>query len=412
MPNSQEKIRVLIVDDIAETRENIRRLLQFDNSIEVAGTARNGKEAIEYAQQDKPDVIIMDINMPDMDGITATEAIRRKVPFVQVIILSVQSDPSYMRRAMLAGARDFLAKPPSIDELTAAIHRAGAMAVDEKAKKAQAFPAGSPGNTFTTPQTPSLGKIIVVFSPKGGTGVTTICTNLALALLNEQKRVLLVDGNLQFGDVAVFFNEPIKNSILDLMPRVDELEPEIIQEVVIQHAVSGLKILPAPPRPDMLTDNISEPFSKLLQFLRTIYSYIVVDTTSYLTDIVQVSLDQADIIVLVTTQDIPSLKRASSFLNLADASGIKRDHIFFVMNRFDKRIAITPERVSQNLRQEVMISIPLEERVVTASINKGIPLLIENKTHPISKSIFMMTDMLREKLIKMDAPVSMSSAKK
>jgi hypothetical protein len=59
-----------------------------------------------------------------------------------------------------------------------------------------------------------------------------------------------------------------------------------------------------------------------------------------------------------------------------------------------------------------MISIPLEERVVTASINKGIPLLIENKTHPISKSIFMMTDMLREKLIKMDAPVSMSSAKK
>ena len=89
--------------------------------IEVVGKARTGLEAIEVAQKLKPDVIVMDINMPDMDGITATEQIRRKNPFIQIVILSVQNDANYMRKAMLAGARDFLTKPPMIDELTIAI---------------------------------------------------------------------------------------------------------------------------------------------------------------------------------------------------------------------------------------------------------------------------------------------------
>ncbi|HTX80163.1 MAG TPA: response regulator, partial [Longilinea sp.] len=110
-----DKIRVLIVDDIAETRENLKRMLQFDQNIEVVAVARTGKEAIELTQQIKPEVVLMDINMPDMDGISATEAIRKRTPATQVVILSVQSDSNYMRRAMLAGARDFLAKPPMID---------------------------------------------------------------------------------------------------------------------------------------------------------------------------------------------------------------------------------------------------------------------------------------------------------
>src|SRR5512133_2102776 len=128
----QGKIQVAVVDDTDDSREMILRMLQFDPNIEVIGTARTGLEAISLAQKLKPDVVVMDINMPDMDGITATENIRKKVPFVQVVILSVQSDPNYMRRAMLAGARDFLTKPPAVDELTAAIRRAGKMAFDER----------------------------------------------------------------------------------------------------------------------------------------------------------------------------------------------------------------------------------------------------------------------------------------
>src|SRR5512143_2919099 len=140
-----EKIRVVIVDDIAETRENIRKLLQFEPDVEVVGVARTGREAIDISKDVKPDVMLMDINMPDMDGITATEIIRKNNPFTQIVILSIQNDPNYMRRAMLAGARDFLTKPPTIDELTSAIRRAGANAQEERAKVPAAYPAQAAG---------------------------------------------------------------------------------------------------------------------------------------------------------------------------------------------------------------------------------------------------------------------------
>lgn len=129
-----EKIRVLIVDDVAETRENVRKLLQFESDVDVVGAARSGKEGIQLAGELDPDVILMDINMPDVDGITATEQIRQRMPHIQVVILSVQGDQNYMRRAMLAGARDFLTKPPMGDELISAVRRAGEMARIERMK--------------------------------------------------------------------------------------------------------------------------------------------------------------------------------------------------------------------------------------------------------------------------------------
>jgi pilus assembly protein CpaE len=402
---SQERIRVLIVDDIAETRENIRRLLQFDNLIDVIGAARSGHEAIEMAQQNKPDVIVMDINMPDMDGIAATEIIRKKVPFTQVIILSVQNDQSYMRKAMLVGARDFLSKPPTIDELTGAIRRAGTMAHDERNKLAGAFPGVVGSQTTATPAVAQqMGKVIVAYSPKGGTGVTTIATNLAISLQNEENRVMLIDASLQFGDVTVFLNEQAKNTILDLTHRVDELDAEFIEEIVLKHSATGLRVLAAPQKPEQADQVTGEQFTKLLNYLRHFYTYIVIDTACYLTDTVQAALDVADIIVLVTTQDIPAIKNANSFLNLADTSGIKRDRIMFVMNRYDKRIAISPERIGESLRQEIVITIPFEERIVPSSINKGVPFVLEFKTEPVSKSIFRLGELVRDRIAKFMEP--------
>src|SRR5690349_22900118 len=172
---SGDKIKVIIVDDVSETRENVRKLLQFESDVDVVGLARTGKEAIQLSQELNPDVVLMDINMPDMDGISATEAIRAKQPAVQVVILSVQSDQNYMRRAMLAGARDFLTKPPMGDELISAIRRAGAMAQTERSKNVQVQVAPTSGNLgaaigYGAPR----GKIVTIYSPKGGTGTTTL----------------------------------------------------------------------------------------------------------------------------------------------------------------------------------------------------------------------------------------------
>lgn len=397
-----DKISVIIVDDIAETRENIKKLLQFESDIEVVGVARTGREGIDLAEEISPDVILMDINMPDMDGITATETIRKDVPFVQVVILSVQGDPNYMRRAMLAGARDFLTKPPMVDELIAAIRRAGKMAQDEKERMGSRYKSGdsASGLSGTRVSTAPKGEVVLIYSPKGGAGCTTIATNLAVALHNEETPVVIVDGNLQFGDVAVMLNERSRNSIIDLAPRSDELDPDIVENVLITHGDSGVKILTAPSRPEYAESVTGEQFSQIINYLRKLYSYVIVDTSSSLTDVVLSAIDTSTLIILIVTQDIPSINNSRLFLDLADVLGVNRKNLVFVMNRYDKRIAITPDKVGENLHQEIISVIPSDERTVVPSVNRGIPFVLNSKgrSNPITRSIFELAEVVRQKL--------------
>ncbi|HEY4718302.1 MAG TPA: response regulator [Anaerolineales bacterium] len=385
----EEKIRVLIVDDVAETRENIRKLLQFDANVEVVGASRNGAEGVEMAIEAQPDVVLMDINMPDMDGISATEAIRKKVPFTQIVILSVQGDSNYMRRAMLAGARDFLTKPIDIDELTAAIHRAGKVARTEKEKMAN---VGFPGKTGDGRTSGTLipgdqGHVITIFSPKGGTGATSIAANLAVVMRQQDTGVVAVDANLQFGDLSFFFNEQGRNNVTDLAPHAEELDREVVSEVLIRHEASGVHILAAPMRPEEADSVSGTQLGAVVRFLNRMYPYVIVDTSSLLTDLTLAVLDATDVLVLVITQDIPSIKNARLFLDLANELGISRDKIVLVLNRFDKRRNITPERIRDNFKKDVDVVIPVDERLVVPAMDRGEPFVLKGGNNPTVKAI-------------------------
>lgn len=384
---SADKIRVIIVDDIAETRENVRKLLTFEPDIDVVGVARTGREAIDLVKEIRPHVILMDINMPDMDGIEATEKIKPILPGAQIVILSVQSDPNYMRRAMQKGACDFLTKPPTADELISAVRRAGKMAME----------------VVVPPPTAAVGRekrgnIVTVYSPKGGTGCTILSTNLALALHNEDTPVVLVDGNLQFGDVAISINEKGKFSVADLASRVDDLDQEIVESVLMEHKSSGLKILAAPTRPEY-ADNINgTQFGKVLNYLSSQYSYVIVDTASSLTDVTLAVIDHSDLIVLIATQDIPAIKNAHLFLEVVDALGISRKKILFIMNRVDKRIAIDPLKIAESMKQELVEAIPLDERTVVPSLLKGVPFMMGDKSRPVCRSVLTLAEAVRKRL--------------
>lgn len=119
-------IRVLVVDDAADTRMHIRKLLSSETDIKVVGEASDGVEAVEKFSSLKPDVTIICINASATGGIPATEAIHRKHPLAKVIMISVQNSTSYIRRAMLAGACDYLSNPPRAEELKSAIRLAAA----------------------------------------------------------------------------------------------------------------------------------------------------------------------------------------------------------------------------------------------------------------------------------------------
>ncbi|MGD8458565.1 MAG: response regulator [Anaerolineales bacterium] len=403
---TEEKITVIIVDDIAETRENIRKLLQFDPSVEVIGVARTGAEGIQVATESKPDVVLMDINMPDMDGIAATEKIRTKLPATQIVILSVQSDSNYMRRAMLAGARDFLTKPPDVDELTSAIQRAGAVARQEKMKEATtraAIQAAGPSGTGKL-IIPGLhnGKIITVYGPKGGTGATTITANLAVALQSDENPVVVVDGRLQFGDLSFFFNEQTKTNLIDLTSRSDELDPEVVQEVLIKHETTGISILAAPQRPEQAEEVRASNFVEVLRYLRGMFEYIIIDTGSGLDDVTLAAIDTSDLVIVITTQDIPSIKNIRLFFDLTDALGYPREQAILVMNRFDKRRNVTPDRVSEIAKSPVVATLPLEEKFVIPAMDRGVPFLIQNQSHPVSRGIYDLAKGIKERIVELE----------
>jgi len=401
-----EKITVIIVDDIAETRETIRKLLQFDPNVEVVGVAGTGEEGIQVAIETQPDVVLMDINMPDMDGITATEKIRTRLPSTQIVILSVQNDSNYLRRAMLAGARDFLTKPPDGNELTNAIRRAGEMAHQEKVKEATTLAAvraaGVPGSGQLIFPSALTGKIITIYSPKGGTGSTTITANLAVALHSEESPVVVVDGRLQFGDLSFFFNEQTKTSIADLAPRSDELDPEFVEEVLLKHEDTGVSILAAPTQPEEAESISGEQVVKILRYLKTMFAYILVDTPSGLDEITQIAIDVSDLVALVTTQDIPSIKNVRLFMDLIEKLGYPKNQIFLVMNRFDKRRSVTPERIAEIVKSEVVAVVPLQERLVIPAMDRGIPFLIQNKNHPVSSGIYDLAEAVRQRITELE----------
>ena len=188
MASGSEKIRVLIVDDIPETRENVRKLLAFEADVEVVGIAGTGREAVQLARDLQPNIVMMDINMPDMDGITAVEMITRDVPIAQVIMMSVQSEADYLRRSMLAGARDFLTKPFTSEDLVSTIRRVHRMGQTRAATLAaaaapqQSQPQSGKGGPSAVARPGKNGSVIVVFGPKGGIGTTMLAVNLAVGL--------------------------------------------------------------------------------------------------------------------------------------------------------------------------------------------------------------------------------------
>ncbi len=394
---SEEIIRVMIVDDIAQARENIIRSLQFQPSIDIVATASNGMQAIELARATEPDVVLMDVNMPDMDGITATSGVKKVVPFTQVIILTVQDDVDYMRKAMLAGARDFLTKPPMIDELIQAVEGAAEIAHREKVKVAQSARFAKLG----TPASTIFGRIITIYSPKGGTGTTTIASNLAVALCNDETRVVLVDANLLYGDIAIMFNEHSKNSVADLTARADELDAEVVEDVLITHN-SGVKILAAP-RPELADDVNPRQFSTMLEYLRRIFTYVIVDTSSKLSDVTLAALDVSDLLILITGQEIPTIARTHKFLELLPLLNFDPKRLVVVMNQYDRRINIKPEKVGESFHREIAVVLPRQNSIVQPSVNRGIPFMINRntKTQPVGQAILKLASVMRQRISEM-----------
>jgi pilus assembly protein CpaE len=405
-PEAAEKIKVLIIDDIAETRENLRKLLSFEPGLEVVGAAPGGSEGIELAQKLTPHVVLMDINMPDMDGITATEKLLQKVPTAQVVMLSVQGDTDYLRRAMLAGARDYLTKPASGDELINTIHRVFEMGKTQTEVRTAIRPDAPRSSRTEKKQLQRAGDLVAVFAPKGGVGSTTIAVNIAIALqqmVADERKVALMDSHLQFGDVGVMLNLRPNRSIADLAQRIDELDRDLLSGVMTAHG-SGIKVLLAPPRPEaaesLLAAKKEEGMSAIEAILATMredFDIVVADMWGWIDDVSLTLFDAASLIILVITPDIPAVKSARLFLEVADKLDYPREKILLVVNGADRRGSLRAKQIEKAM-MPVTAEIPYDERPALAAANRGVPLIMRDRDRPISKSLLELAETIDNRL--------------
>jgi pilus assembly protein CpaE len=295
---------------------------------------------------------------------------------------------------MLAGARDFLTKPPMIDDLIQAVEGAAAIARTEKSKTIQ---ASRIARTAAHPVARS-GHIITVYGPKGGVGCTTIASNLAVALADNETSVVLVDADLLYGDVAVYFNEHSVNTLADLTPRAQDLDPEVIEDVLITHS-SGVKLLSAPRPADAEEINPGQ-FSDLIKYLRSMFMYVIIDTSTKLSDITIAALDASDLLILITGHGIPDISRTQKSLELLPLLKFDPENTVVVMNQYDKRINISPEKVAKSFNKEISVVFPKDDRIVIPSVNRGEPFMLRSgiMSRPIGQAMRSLAALIRKRI--------------
>jgi YesN/AraC family two-component response regulator len=126
--------RVLIADDVLETRRNTRLMLADNPMVDIVAIAHNGREAVELAMKHQPDIALLDINMPEMNGFEAFEEMHKIFPTMACVIISAEDDNQSFRSAMNVGAREYLVKPFTVYQLNNAVKRVGDIVKAEREK--------------------------------------------------------------------------------------------------------------------------------------------------------------------------------------------------------------------------------------------------------------------------------------
>jgi pilus assembly protein CpaE len=293
-----------------------------------------------------------------------------------------------VRLAMIAGAKAFLTKPSTPDQLYNTVRavysraRAPVMQTNANAPRPQMTASEAKHSEIRA------GNIIVVYSPQGGAGCTTIATNLASALTRESSRVLLVDANLQFGDVGVFLNLDARSTMADLIESIDDMDTEYFVNLVSTHS-SGLKVLMGPARPELADKVMADPgaLTKLLNKVRASYDFIVVDTSLHLDELVLSLMDVANRVLLVSTSNLTSVKNMRFVLDLFEQLGYSLDKTMMILNQVSedqhmKKLVVTNDKISLFWKRPIDAMIPSDDYLMLDAIRKGIPAVaLERDLH-------------------------------
>jgi pilus assembly protein CpaE len=388
---ADQKLSVLIVEDSHLTARVMRDMIDAQPDMTVVGVASTGQEAVRRASELSPDVILMDVHLPDIDGVHATWLIASKNANSSVIMVSSEERAEYMQRAMVAGAQGYLLKPiRDAEEIASTIRTVRQRFLERRAQLSH------PGETAAPPATPAapprLGRRVAIFSAKGGQGKTAIAVSLALTLrVATEKRVALVDADLRFGDANVLLDLTFGRSIIDLLPHIDQLDSNLLEQVLVKHS-SGLELLMRPERPELAETITARHIEQVLTVLPRLFDYVVVDCELSYDEKLLAVLDRADYILLVLTPDLGVVRNTKHFLQLAETLGYPRRKIDFVINRANSNVGLSPADVERVLGPGHYFRLDSYGRLLTTSLNMGQPAVLANPRSDFARVIREIAD--------------------
>ena len=373
-----KKIKVVLADDNENIRQSIRGLLELDGEIDVIAEATDGKDVLEKIKTMEPEIVVMDVNMPGIDGIEATEYITLNHPNIYVVMISVDDNIQNFKKAMMAGAKEYLIKPLSPQEFNDTVKKVAELGRKNTARN-QAEPPG--------PKVPlKENRIITVFGTKGGVGKSTICANVAVTAAEKGRagKIAIVDLDIQFGDISVMMNINPRKTISELMQEGENLNRELFEGFLYERY--GVNIMPSTNKPELAELVTSHGVHKILEICKDMHEYTFVDTPSFIDDITLTALEMSQVILLMITLDLPTIKNVKKGIDILRSLNLL-PRTKLILNRSTGMAGIEPRDVEKVLDMKIMAEVPSDGKLVLSSINQGIPFIKINPKAPISKGI-------------------------
>lgn len=369
--NEITKIKVLVADDIAETRKLIIRLLGMSERFEVVGEVENGQEVIDFMHTGSTDIVLMDINMPILNGLEATRLLGVEHPEVLVVIMSVQSENEYLKKAMHYGAKEYIIKPFNFEILT--------QTLEDTYKEYHGRVV--PVQTIDSPQSIE-GAILSVFSTKGGVGKTFIASQLAMLLAQKhKKRVLMIDGDLQFGDLGLVLGVKNQPNLSELYDQKRELSYDLIKLHLINYC-DGLELLLAPARPEQAEGIPKEFVEAVLMICKKHFDIIICDLGVNYNETTLMLLDQSLMIYLITQPSVSAIHHTKLGLEVMQTLNYSSSKVKLILNQTYKGSGISQKEIETVLGQSIAFELPEDIQSVRESVNQGQPMAIHKRFNP------------------------------
>jgi pilus assembly protein CpaE len=285
-----------------------------------------------------------------------------------IVVVASGSAGSLLDEALRADVADVLMLPQLVDNAAFTIRKASHV-------------RRQPSVVGTRQQ----GRVVTVFSPKGGTGKTSTASNLAASLAKAGRKTLLLDLDLQFGDAAIVMGVEPEKTIYDLVLAPGELDIEKLAGYTTKHPC-GLDILPAPLRPEDAELVTESKITRLLEVARECYDVIIVDTSPFFHGPMLATLDRTDELLVLCGLDVPTLKNVRLALQTLELLSFPSRRIRFVLNRANSKVGLNKREVETALKVTVHSEIP-SDRVVPVCVTRGTPAVLGEPNSEFAKAI-------------------------